>query len=413
MPALTPGASLTYNYTVIAPGPNTIRIDSIATGTPVGNLQLSTYTDGPTTYNIIEIAPNVFQNQTTFHSITSTNIKTVGTSAFDGCTGLVSVNLSALISLGSTAFKGCTALTTIISLGSITTIPDYAFQNCTSLTNGNVNTYTSAAITAIGNSAFDGCTSLTSFSAPSLTAGNLGTAVLSNCTGLQGDQINLGSIINIPQATFSNCSFEFMIISSISSQNITLIDDYAFANNSSIVAVIIPAQAGVAAQIQDFAFENCTILNSVFINANDPPTLGTTPFNGTFATIYYPTSATGSNGTWNAAFPIPNTTQRLTVPTNANPPVLYAGNSVGLQADGDQSGDPFNVGILSYQWYVNSLPVSGATSSQYAYPDFTTPTTFAVAAIDPLGQSTTSPSVTINGLDSTIGVKRVSFIITP
>ena len=411
--SLPPAAPVTYNYTVIAPGPNTIRIDSVATGTPTGNLTLNTYTDG-VTYTIIEIGSAAFQNRNTFYAVTSSTVKVVGTGAFQGCTGIVSVNLSALTTLGNYAFNGCSSLSTITSLGSISSIAEYTFQNCIALTNGNVSTYSSSPITSIQNSSFDGCRGLISFSAPSLTAGNLGTAVLSNCTNLQGNQINLGSITIIPQATFSNCRFTSMIIQNISSAQITLIDDYAFANNSSLTNVTIPVQAGVAAQIQDFAFENCSALQSVYIASNDPPTLGTTPFNGTTARIYYPTAATGTDAAWTAAFPIPLTAVRLGLPTNSSAPVIFANEAVGVTAINEQSGAVLNgVPIVSYQWYRDSSLVSGAINRQYSYPEFSVPTSFSVTAFDPLGQGTTSPSVTINGLDSTIGTSRVSFILTP
>ena len=116
----------------------------------------------------------------------------IGDNAFDGCTSLTSVTIgNGVTSIGEAAFEGCDSLekltvasgnpkyhsagncvietatnTLIIGCkgsvipddGSVTSIGDRAFQNCTSLTSVTI----PDSVRSIGDIAFSGCVSLTS-----------------------------------------------------------------------------------------------------------------------------------------------------------------------------------------------------------------------------------------------------------
>lgn len=89
--------------------------------------------------------------------------KNVGASAYVGQPGIKKVVFSKdITTIGANAFEGCSNLTTVEfdkESGSILAIPNYAFNNCTSLTTvANM----PSSITKIGNYAFSGCKSLKS-----------------------------------------------------------------------------------------------------------------------------------------------------------------------------------------------------------------------------------------------------------
>mmetsp|Transcript_9228 Transcript_9228/g.12747 ORF Transcript_9228/g.12747 Transcript_9228/m.12747 type:complete len:320 (+) Transcript_9228:45-1004(+) len=78
--------------------------------------------------------------------------------AFDGCTSFVSVLIPTFVtSIGFQAFSLCTSLTSISIPTSVNIISDAAFYSCTSLSSISIPT----SVTYIGSYAFAGCTSLT------------------------------------------------------------------------------------------------------------------------------------------------------------------------------------------------------------------------------------------------------------
>lgn len=97
-------------------------------------------------------------------------ITRIGNNAFARCTNLVisDLNLPNLTSIGSAAFgtsieNAGTKITTISNLGSITSLPESCFQNCSTLTSVTIpNT-----VTSIGKRAFHNCVALSSVNIPS------------------------------------------------------------------------------------------------------------------------------------------------------------------------------------------------------------------------------------------------------
>ena len=64
--------------------------------------------------------------------------------------------------IGEYAFSYCSSLTSITIPNSVTTIKEYAFSNCSSLTSVTIPN----SVTTIGDNAFNGCSSLTSVTIP-------------------------------------------------------------------------------------------------------------------------------------------------------------------------------------------------------------------------------------------------------
>ena len=185
--------------------------------------------------------------------------------SFSGCSSLVSIVIHDGVIVES-AFSGCSALTSVVIGESVTSIGEYAFTGCSSLTciaidknnskykdiDGNLYTKDGKTliqysvgkldnvfeipdgVTSIGDYAFYNCSSLTSVAIPD-------------------------SVANIGQHAFSGCS---SLISVEMGNNVTCIDSYAFYGCSSITSIEIPN--GVTA-IWHQVFSGCSALTSVVI----------------------------------------------------------------------------------------------------------------------------------------------------
>ena len=120
---------------------------------------------------------------------------------------------------------GNSVITKVILPNSITSIGNYAFQNCELLTSINI----PSSVTSIGSSVFWNCTSLTSINIPN-------------------------GVTSIEQHTFENCT----ALKSIDIPNdVTSIDIQAFARCDSLEKVEIPNSV---TSINIYAFEDCTNL---------------------------------------------------------------------------------------------------------------------------------------------------------
>ncbi|MBS7390438.1 MAG: leucine-rich repeat protein, partial [Oscillospiraceae bacterium] len=96
------------------------------------------------------------------------SVTSIGDWAFENCTSLTSVTIpDSVTSIGFCAFSDCTSLTSVTIGSGVTSIGSSAFSNCTSLTSVTI----PDSVTSIGIGAFYGCTSLASVTIPeSVTA---------------------------------------------------------------------------------------------------------------------------------------------------------------------------------------------------------------------------------------------------
>ncbi len=179
-------------------------------------------------------------------------------------------------SIGNYAFSSCTSLTSITILNSVTSIGNYAFYKCTGLTSITIPN----SVTSIGESVFYGCSELTSVTfhckqvsnwfsdMPQITNVELGEEVeiignsaFSQCTGLTSITIP-NSVTSIGNSAFSSCTG----LTSITIPNsVTSIGDNAFYKCSSLTSITIPNSV---TSIGYYAFRLCgltsiTIPNSV------------------------------------------------------------------------------------------------------------------------------------------------------
>ena len=164
-------------------------------------------------------------------------------------------------SIGDYAFRDCSSLTSITIPDSVTEIGDYAFSKCTSLTSVTIGN----GVNSIGRSAFSNCSSLTSVTIPDGVT-EIGYYTFYNCTSLTS--------ITIPDSVTSIGSHAFRGCSSLTSvtipDSVTQIGQSAFYECSSLTSITIPDSV---TSIGWCSFSDCTSLTSVYCKPTTPPSI--------------------------------------------------------------------------------------------------------------------------------------------
>ncbi|MBR2972193.1 MAG: leucine-rich repeat protein, partial [Clostridia bacterium] len=235
-------------------------------------------------------------------------VTTIPTYAFS-CNSLTSVTIgNSVTSIGSSAFYGCSGLTSITIPDSVTSIGNYAFYSCDSLTNINVdenngyyrsidgNLYTKDgktliqyaigktdtvfiipnSVTSIGNYAFEYCDSLTSVVIPDSVT-SIGYDAFRDCDSLKSVyitdiaawcNISFGSSDANPLYYADNLYLNGELVTDlVIPDGVTSIGDYAFRNCDSLTSVIIPDSV---TSIGNYAFEYCDSLTIYCEAASEP-----------------------------------------------------------------------------------------------------------------------------------------------
>ena len=158
-------------------------------------------------------------------------------------------------SIGNYAFLGCTSLTSIDIPDSVTSIGNSAFSGCSSLTSVTI----PDSVTSIGNSVFYRCSSLTSVTIPDSVTSIGHHDTFSGCTSLTSVTIG-NSVTGIGISAFYNCT---SLTSVTIGNSVTSISNFAFSGCSSLKSVTIPDSVTI---IGGGAFEGCISLTSVHIS---------------------------------------------------------------------------------------------------------------------------------------------------
>ena len=233
-----------------------------------------------TTANI----PSTVTYQGTGYSVTS-----IGNYAFEYCSSLTSVTIpNSVTSIGNSAFNHCSSLTSVTIPNSVTSIGQSAFRDCSSLTSVTIPN----SVTSIGQSAFYGCSSLTSVTIPNSVT-SIGNATFYG-SGLTSVTIP-NSVTSIGNDAFYNCSS----LTSVTIPNsVTSIGNYAFKGCSGLTSVTIPNSV---TSIGQSAFRGCSGLTSVTCLGETAPSLGSLVFSSTPSnkTLSYPCGSDYSS--WESA----------------------------------------------------------------------------------------------------------------
>ena len=181
-------------------------------------------------------------------------VTSIGDYAFSGCRSLTSVTIpDNVTSIDEGAFYHCTSLTSVTIGNNVTNIGDYAFRGCTSLTNITI----PDNVTSIGGGAFRDCTSLTS-----VTIGNgvtsIGDWLFTGCKSLTSVTIS-NSVTSIGDYTFYNCA---SLTSVTIGNNVTSIGNYAFSGCSSLEKVYYKGTAADWGRISISTKNNSYLTNA-------------------------------------------------------------------------------------------------------------------------------------------------------
>lgn len=131
----------------------------------------------------------------------------------------------------------------------LTTIPQYSFSGCSSLSMVNA-----PGVESIGNYAFYECSELSDFDIS--TVNTIGESTFYNCTRF--NPTVLSSVESIGSSAFRNTGIKEIVIH----EGVTTIDNYVFAHCYSLTTIVLP---NTLSTISDYAFDDCRKLTSINI----------------------------------------------------------------------------------------------------------------------------------------------------
>ena len=193
-----------------------------------------------------------FKGELVTNAVIPDSITSIGDYAFLGCSSLTSVTIpDSVTSIGDSAFYNCSSLTSVTIPDGVTSIEGSAFSGCSSLTSVTI----PDSVTSIGESAFFDCSSLTSVTIPDSVT-SIGSYAFCDCSSLTSVTIG-NSVTSIEGSAFSGCS---SLTSVTIPDSVTSIEGGAFSGCSSLTSVTIPDSV---TGIGDWAFRLCSKLNDI------------------------------------------------------------------------------------------------------------------------------------------------------
>ena len=260
----------------------------------------------------------------------SKGVTSIGDFAFYNCSGLTNVTIpESVTSIGYSAFYDCSGLTNVTIPESVTSIGDFAFYGCSGLTSagsiGGGYDYEFGWKDKIPDNAFCGCSRLTSVTMPESVT-SIGDAVFHHCIGLTN--------VAIPES-------------------VTSIGFYAFEDCWRLTNVTIPESV---TSIGSYAFYGCSGLINVFYGGNEEDwakiSVGSDNFALTNATIHYNSNKSAGN--------ISTFTLSRTATGAVNDTINISGE-ITLSDDIEASSDTLQKEIDNIQWTTSDKEIAEVT----------------------------------------------------
>lgn len=249
------------------------------------------------TYRVTSIGDWAFYGCSSLTAITiPESVKSIGRFAFSRCSSLTSITISEGVQiLGDYAFSYCSALTSVTIPSSITGIGASVFSSSTGgelIVNCNIPSASSDSqgafsgsnfskviigdgVTSIGDYAFYDCSSLTSLTLPESVT-SIGDWAFCNCSGLTGDLLLPESLVSIGELAFYGCigyNGKLVIGSNVreikdiaftrstSIGNSFIENKYYFLNFSEVICKSIVVPSAVAAHSESWSYSTLYVTN--------------------------------------------------------------------------------------------------------------------------------------------------------
>ena len=189
-----------------------------------------------------------FRNQKIESYIIPDSVTSIGDYAFSGCSSLSNIVIPDCVTdIGKCAFSHCSSLSNIVIPDSVTSIGNDAFLRCSSLSNKVI----SDSVTSIGNGSFLGCSSLSNIVIPDSVT-SIGNDAFSDCSSLSSIVIP-DSVTDIGNDAFSHCSYLSNIVIP---NSVISIGDRAFWDCSFLSNIVI---SDSVTNIGNGAFHGCSL----------------------------------------------------------------------------------------------------------------------------------------------------------
>lgn len=268
----TPVSATTYNLIISDPAAKAICVANWDTN---GDGEIS-LTEAAAVSN--SDLGTTFKNNTEITNLSFlkafTGLTSIPSYAFSECTGLESITIpEGVTQIGHYAFWKCGALQTLSLPGTLTEIGDHTFSVCSSLKNVSI----PEGVVHIDNNAFSQ-SGLESVTLPS-TATNLGDGIFGSCPDLESVSIKAAltairsymfhncqklTTVNIPEGVtyiqvyaFNKCNLSSIVLPN----SLRYLDNYSFSETP-LTSVTIPEGA---LEIRGSAFANCTQLQEITV----------------------------------------------------------------------------------------------------------------------------------------------------
>ena len=244
------------------------------------------------TYTVTDIFSATSSSNGVFYNsgITSiefpSTLETIGNYAFYNCSGITEVDLSqctSLTSIGDYAFYNCSGLTSITLLSNLTSIGNYAFSGCTNLQPSE----TDQGVEYLGNSdnpylvLWDGTGITTSSYTVNENCKFIYDTAFWGCSGLESITLP-SSLISIGDRAFNSCSGLTGELDFSNCTSLISIGDYAFSSCSGLTGELNLTDCTSLTSIGDFAFWACSGFKGVLnlTNCTSLTSIGDSAFEG-------------------------------------------------------------------------------------------------------------------------------------